>query len=422
MKQNFFLAFYNKQFLYLWLAEVFTQIPVNILNFLLILVIFKLTNSNTAVSIIVLSFTLPAVFLGILAGVYTDRWNKKKVLYISNFLRAIFLLILTFFSNSIFVIYLVSFLFGIVTQFFIPAETPIIPIIVSSEELLSANALFGIGIFGSILIAYLLSGPMLLYLGFIPTLILLILSLLIAGILISKIQVPFSEENKTFSLGKQLPILAMKEEILDILRIIRKTEHILSSLLLLALSQILILTIAAIAPGYAHDVLHIKVEQFPLLVITPATLGIIVGAFFIANKLHNAQKRNVVTVGIFVSSIALILMPYGNKIESKNLVIMLNSYLPLFLRISHIDIIIFLAFLLGVANALVFIPSNTLLQEKTNDTIRGKIYGVLNTFVGIFSFTPVLLVGSFADLIGVGSVVIGIGLCLLLLGMIRVLF
>lgn len=74
-----------------------------------------------------------------------------------------------------------------------------------------------------------------------------------------------------------------------------------------------------------------------------------------------------------------------------------------------------LAFILGFANALVFIPANTLLQEKTTDSTRGKMYGVLNTFVGIFSFMPILLVGSFADLVGVGSVVMGIGVCLLLI-------
>ena len=109
MKNNLLLAFHNKQFLYLWLAEIFTQIPVNVFNFILILVIFNLTKSNTAVSVVVLSFTIPAVIFGIPAGVYTDKWNKKEVLIISNFIRALLLVILVFFSNNIYVIYIISF-------------------------------------------------------------------------------------------------------------------------------------------------------------------------------------------------------------------------------------------------------------------------------------------------------------------------
>ncbi|HVZ58210.1 MAG TPA: hypothetical protein VG935_00445, partial [Patescibacteria group bacterium] len=56
------------------------------------------------------------------------------------------------------------------------------------------------------------------------------------------------------------------------------------------------------------------------------------------------------------------------------------------------------------------------------DEFRGKIYGVLNAMVGIFSLIPILIVGSFADVFGVDKVIIGIGIFLLGLGLSRVLF
>jgi MFS family permease len=413
MKNNLFLAFSNKQYLYLWLGEIFTQIPVNLLNFLLILVIFKLTRSNTAVSVIVLSFTLPAVFLGIVAGVYTDKWNKKKVLYISNILRVILVLILALFNSSIYVIYIISFLFGIITQFFIPAETPIIPLIVTESQLLSANALFGIGIYGSIMVAYLFSGPLLLYAGFVPTLIILAIMIFIGGFFISHIQVPPSEEKKKFDIGKRLPLSEVSKEVLAVWNMIRSKEGILTSLILLALSQIFILTIAAIAPGFASEVLHIKIEQFPLLVITPAAAGIICGALFITNKLTNVRKKTIITVGIFLCGLVLALMPQTSKIASRNITLIINTFLPEFLHITNIHLVAAMSFILGIANSLIFIPANTFLQEKTSDETRGKVYGVLNTIIGVLSFTPILLVGSFSDLIGVGRVLTFVGFSLL---------
>ena len=415
MKNNLLLAFHNKQFLYLWLAEIFTQIPVNVFNFILILVIFNLTKSNTAVSVVVLSFTIPAVIFGIPAGVYTDKWNKKEVLIISNFIRALLLVILVFFSNNIYVIYIISFLFGIITQFFIPAETPLIPLIVNKGQLLSANALFGIGVFGSILIAYIISGPFLLHLGLINTLLILAISLILGGLLVSRIIVPLSEDIKRFNLSTRLPFNAFKKEVLEVASIIISTPHILSALLLLALSQILFLIVAAIAPGYANEVLHIKVEEFPILVIAPAAAGIVIGSIIIVNKLYAKRKKDIITVGIFLSAMVLMIMPYGSEIVSKEIIMEINRTLPNYFIINNRDVIMTLAFILGFANALVFIPANTLLQEKTSDSTRGKMYGVLNTFVGIFSFMPILLVGSFADLVGVGSVVMGIGVCLLLI-------
>lgn len=421
MKNNLFYAFRNKQFVYLWLAEIFTQIPVNLLNFLLILVIYKLTGSNTAVSVIVLSFTLPAVFLGILAGIYTDKLNKKKVLATSNYLRAACLLLLAIFSRNIPVIYVISFIFGIITQFFIPAETPIIPVIVTESQLLSANALFGIGIFGSILIAYLISGPMLLYFGFVTTLILMTVMLFLGGLLISLIKVPASEDKKTFNI-KGFSFSEITGELVGVIKIIRKADQVPGSLFLLALSQILILVIAAIAPGYANAILHISVEQFPLLVITPATIGIIVGAVYITNRMHRSEQHKYVTAGIFISGIVMILLPFCERISSKAVVSLINSYLPKLFQVTNIHLIILLAFLLGLSNSFVFIPSNTLVQEKTKDEIRGKIYGVLNTFIGIFSFLPIILVGSFADLFGVGSVLIAIGLSLICLVILRIVW
>src|SRR6266480_5811991 len=162
---NFLLVLKNKSFFSLWLSEIFSLTGFHMVNFLLILIAFSLTNSNTAVSGVVLAFSIPAILFGVVAGIYVDRWNKRQVLFVTNAVRFFLVILLGLFFKNLPVLYSVTFAVAIVTQFFIPAETPIIPLLVEKKHLLFANALFSLAWFGAALIAYALSGPLLSFFG-----------------------------------------------------------------------------------------------------------------------------------------------------------------------------------------------------------------------------------------------------------------
>ena len=147
MRNPIIAALSIPSFLFLLISEFFSQFAMNLLNFILLIVVFNLSKSNLAVAGVVLSFTLPSIAFGILAGAYVDKWNKKNVLVMTNFLRALAVIPLIFISSQLFLVYVFSFIVSLVTQFFIPAETPIIPHLVKKDLLLSANALFSMGIF-----------------------------------------------------------------------------------------------------------------------------------------------------------------------------------------------------------------------------------------------------------------------------------
>lgn len=134
------------------------------------------------------------------------------------------------------------------------------------------------------------------------------------------------------------------------------------------------------------------------------------------------MKETLVTIGIFLFGFSMFILPFGSKIASREFIQLINQSLPQKLDITNLHILIVLAFIIGIANSLVFVPSNTLLQERTSEEVRGKAYGVLNTLVGILSFIPIILVGGFADTYGVSTVIIGIGVAILLLGFYRVAF
>ena len=163
-------------FLMLWLGQIFSQIATNMMNFVLILRVFELTVSNTAVSGIILALNIPAAFFGLLAGVFVDRRNKKQILIISNVVRSLLLLLLILSPYQLPLIYLIAFLVSLATQFFIPAEAPMIPKLVSKKMLIPANALFTTSMYSSVVIGYVLAGPALHILG--STFIFLLLSLL----------------------------------------------------------------------------------------------------------------------------------------------------------------------------------------------------------------------------------------------------
>ena len=417
MKENLiFKTLRIRPFFYLILSEFFSQFSMNLFNFALLIVVFRVASSNSAVSGVVIAFTLPSLIFGILAGVLVDRWNKKRVLFLTNILRALLVFPLFYFHNNLAIIYGVTFGVSMVTQFFIPAETPIIPLLVKKKLLLSANALFGMGIYASIFLAYALSGPILFFLGQKNIFIGLAILFLIAGFFASIIKVSKSriEPKKIVETS-----LTFKQELRYVIALIYKTKALYHALFSLTLSQILILVLAVVGPGYAVSVLNIRVENFPILFVTPAILGVALGALIIGSFLHKVSKSSLTKFGMFLLGFSILLLPYGSKFESREIVQFVNLYLPHIFMINVLHIMFVLAFSLGFATAFIFVPANTILQEETSDESRGKIYGVLNTLIGITSILPVVLVGGLADIIGVKSVITWVGISVIILAFIR---
>lgn len=403
-------------FSFLLLSEFFSQVAMNLFNFTLLIVVFSIANSNTAVSGVVLSFMLPALLFGILAGVYVDRWNKKNALFITNLLRAAFTIPLIFLYKDLIPVYVLSFIVSTITQFYIPAETPIIPLLVRKELLLSANALFSMIFFGSILIAYAISGPLVLILGKSNVFLFLTVFFILSAFFAYLIKV--GKSDKTIADAKRVGLF---RDAVDAFTLMVKTKKIYQALFLMTFLQTLILVIAAIGPGYARDILRIRVEEFSVLFVVPAVFGMGIGAVLVGNFLHTKPKHFITKIGLVILGLAILIFPYGSRVASRDFVQALNTYLPQMFVINNIHVMMFLAVVLGFAFALVFIPSNTIIQEETTDEFRGKVYGALNTMVGAFSIIPVLAVGSLADIFGVGKVLTSIGIIVLVIALARFL-
>jgi MFS family permease len=84
---------------------------------------------------------LPNVFLGPLAGVFVDRWDRRTTMIACDIVRAILVLLVPLVINiHIGLVYLISFLVATVGLLFRPAKTAILPRIVDEEQLVTANS------------------------------------------------------------------------------------------------------------------------------------------------------------------------------------------------------------------------------------------------------------------------------------------
>ncbi|WP_427885175.1 MFS transporter [Kribbella sp. GL6] len=105
--------------------------------------VYVLTGSTLASGGLLLASFLPAVLLGSLAGVFVDRWSQRTTMIVTNVLNAVVLLplIAVHSANLIWIVYAVVLAQSCLQQFFTPAEQSLVPLLVDSDQLVTANAL-----------------------------------------------------------------------------------------------------------------------------------------------------------------------------------------------------------------------------------------------------------------------------------------
>jgi predicted MFS family arabinose efflux permease len=107
--------------------------------------VYALTGSTLASATALLASFVPQVVVGSVAGVFVDRWDRKRTMVAANLLLALGLLPLLLVSGAdrIWVVYVVLAFESVVEVFFAPAEQAFLPRLVPDEDLVPANALNG---------------------------------------------------------------------------------------------------------------------------------------------------------------------------------------------------------------------------------------------------------------------------------------
>src|SRR5258708_6096655 len=138
-----FAVLRQRQFAFLWIGQMMSLVGDWVLFVALPFYIYSLTGSSFATGIMFIVQTVPRLCFGSVAGVFVDRWSRKYTMLATNLIEAglLMTLFLARSSELIWVIYVFAFLDSIVSQFFSPAQTAIIPQLVEEPQLLAANSL-----------------------------------------------------------------------------------------------------------------------------------------------------------------------------------------------------------------------------------------------------------------------------------------
>lgn len=136
----------QRNFVLVWAAGLISLAGDWLLFVAVPLVVYQLTGSTAATAAAVASRVVPRLALGSVAGVFVDRWDRRRTMLVANLLLGLCLLplLLVRAAEWLWILYLVSFIESILAQFLGPAEDALLPHLVAEADLVPANALNGL--------------------------------------------------------------------------------------------------------------------------------------------------------------------------------------------------------------------------------------------------------------------------------------
>jgi MFS family permease len=143
MRDFFQLLSGNRNYRFTWAGQIVSEIGDHFNNIAVFALAMALTHSGLVVTGILLARAIPAIAIGPLAGVLLDRFDRKRIMILSDLARAVVALgfIFTVSSQSIWSLYLFSALLMIASPFFTAGRSAILPTIANPEEIHAANSL-----------------------------------------------------------------------------------------------------------------------------------------------------------------------------------------------------------------------------------------------------------------------------------------
>jgi len=147
-----FAVFRNRNFTFLWLGQLVSTIGSALTSLAASIVVFRLTGSALSVGLMLIATSAPTLILGLIAGVFIDRYDRKRIMIIADIARAVVVVLIPFLlPYGIAWLYILVMMTSVIGQFFDPA-------IASDEELAAANSFMAISAFGSTAVGFAAAG------------------------------------------------------------------------------------------------------------------------------------------------------------------------------------------------------------------------------------------------------------------------
>lgn len=349
----------QRNFALLWFGQMVSVAGDWVLGITLPFYVFKLTGSALATGAMYIASALPPVLIGSVAGVFVDRWDRRRTMIAADLLRAAALLILLLVRSprDLWLIYIPVLLMTAFSQFFGPAENALLPGLVDRSQLVEANSLNSVGRNVAHLVAPPLGGLLFAWFGLHSVVLFDSASFLFSALLIALIVVP----RQTAPEAQPVPSAARGwgpfwREWTSGLRIVRR-EPLISSLFL-------VLGIAMISEGIIEVLLVPWIRQW------------LEGDTVLLGTLMSAQA-----VGSLLGGGAIGWL--GKKVAPAHLLIAgLFGWGALDLvifNVRSVPLILGTFVLVGFPVAALFVSVNVLVQAGVADEYRGRVFGAYGT-------------------------------------------
>lgn len=127
----------------LWLGQLVSEAGDGLTNLTLLLLVNALTGSTAALAGMAIVLAIPPLTIGLVAGTYVDRLDRRRIMLVADALRAIVVLGFVFVgtADNLWLLYILAFVQATIGTFFTPARSAILPRLVPREGLLAANSL-----------------------------------------------------------------------------------------------------------------------------------------------------------------------------------------------------------------------------------------------------------------------------------------
>lgn len=414
----------NRPFLLLWLSQLATQVGSNMVLYGLTVVVLDSTNLSSVVSLLFLTFLVPAVLFSAVAGVYVDRMDRRLVLVATNVLRAIVLVAIWAVNGDVTLILILNVVVSSLTVFFAPAEAAMIPHLVPRHQLVSANGLFTLTLNGAFALGYALLGPLIVKVAGGPAPVILVVAVLYGMSAIFCATLPANKPapdeaamtDPVHQAGEA--VQGTFSQLSEGAAYIRSHRAISWSLIYLGIAASLVGVIGVLGPKFAQATLGLGTQDL-ILVVLPLGTGIVMGVLLLNAYGRYVPRRRAIEGGLIALGTLLALLTVAGPV-SRALAGVTPGVSDVGAVTTLIAVVIVMAFLAGIAYGIVAISSQTQLQEDLPEEVRGRVFGVLNMLVSVGSFLPIIIVGPISDLIGTTEVLLIVAGLIFLFGILSI--
>jgi MFS family permease len=345
--------------------------------------VYHMTGSALLLGVVGFAGQIPTLILSPVAGVFTDRWSRYKVLLITQIVSLVQASVLAWLCLAgviqIWEIIVLSVIMGCTNAFDVPARHSfVIDMVEHKEDLGNAIALNSLMFNGARLIGPSIAGVMLATTSEGVCFLLNAISYIFVIVSLMRMKLHITRIHK-----KEERIL---EELGEGLRYTFGFAPIKHLLILLSISSLMGMSYSVLMPVFAKEVLHGGSHTYGFL-MGEAGFGALMGALFLASR------KSVLKLGRIVPSSAIL---FGSALLGLS-----------FSRLFPISLVLMV--FIGLGMMMQTAASNTILQTITDDDKRGRVMGFYSmAIMGTAPFGS-LIAGGLAKLIGAPWTIFGGG-------------